>query len=123
MYVCLSVRTCVFLFLSVCLSEHAHVSVCLSEHAHVCSFPCACSDRQTDRNINTHVLTDRQTDRQCILARVCQVRIQRGDRGSGPPLGKSQVIWVSIRNKLLDPPPLEKVGPPPLENVGPPLEP
>ena len=36
--------------------------VCLSEHAHVCSFPCACSDRQTDRNINTRVLTDRQTD-------------------------------------------------------------
>ena len=64
MSVCLSVRTCVFLFLSVWLSEHAHVSVCLSEHAHVCSFPCACSDRQTDRNINTHVLTDRQTDRQ-----------------------------------------------------------
>ena len=52
-----------------------------------------------------------------------QVRIQRGDRGSGPPPGKSQVIWVSKGNKQLDPPPLEKVGPPPLENVGPPLEP
>ena len=42
-----------------------------------------------------------------------------GDRGSGPPPppGKSQVIWVSIRNKQLDPPPpLVKVGPPPLEN-------
>ena len=52
------------------LSEHAHVSICLSEHAHVCSFPCACSDRQTDRNINMHVLTDRQTDRQYILASV-----------------------------------------------------
>ena len=26
-----------------------------------------------------------------------------GDRGSGPPSGKSQVIWVSIRKKL-DPP-------------------
>ena len=40
---------------------HMYPSVCLSEHAHVCSFPCARSDRQTDRNINTHVLTDRQT--------------------------------------------------------------
>ena len=40
-----------------------------------------------------------------------------------PPPGKSQVIWVSVGNKQLDPPPpLEKVGPP-LENVGPPLEP
>ena len=54
---------------------------------------------------------------------VKQVQIQRGDRGSGPPPpGKSQVIWVSIGNKQLDP--LEKNGPPPpLENVGPPLEP
>ena len=40
---------------------------------------------------------------------------REGDRGSGPPPppGKSQVIWVSIGNKQLDPPPLEKVGPPP----------
>ena len=46
-------------------------SVCLNMHTDdVCSFPCACSDRQTDRNINTHVLTDRQTDRQYILASV-----------------------------------------------------
>ena len=54
-----------------------------------------------------------------------QVRIQRGGQGvrTPPPPGKSQVIWVSIGNKQLDPPPLEKVGPPPLENVGPPLEP
>ena len=40
------------------------------------------------------------------LCRLCwQVRIQRGGggRGSGPP-GKSQVIWVSIGNKHLDPP-------------------
>ena len=45
-----------------------------------------------------------------------------GVGGPDPP-GKSQVIWVSIGNKQLDPPPpLEKVGPP-LENVGPPLEP
>ena len=44
-----------------------------------------------------------------------QVRIQRGgDRGSGPPPGKSQVIWVSIGNKQLDPPPLpwKKLDPP-----------
>ena len=50
-----------------------------------------------------------------------------GGGGQGvrtPPPGKSQVIWVPIGNKQLDPPPLEKVGPPPpLENVGPPLEP
>ena len=32
-----------------------------------------------------------------------------GDRGSGP-LGKLQVIWVSIGNKQLDTP--EEVGPP-----------
>ena len=50
-----------------------------------------------------------------------QVRIQRGGQGVQTPPGKSQVIWVSIGNKQLDPPPLEKVGPP-LENVGPPLE-
>ena len=47
-----------------------------------------------------------------------------GGQGARPPPGKSQVIWVSIGNKQLDPPPpLEKVGPPPLENIGPPLEP
>ena len=48
------------------------LSVCLSEHAHGKEHTCACSDRrihvhvqtdrQTDRNKNTHVLTDRQTD-------------------------------------------------------------
>ena len=52
--------------------------------------------------------------RQLLSSADKQVRIQRGDRGSGPPPGKSQVIWVSIGNKQLDPPP------PPLENVGPP---
>ena len=46
------------------------------------------------------------------------MRIQRGGgQGIRTPPGKSQVIWVSIGNKQLDP--LEKVGPP-LENVGPP---
>ena len=44
-----------------------------------------------------------------------------GGPGGPDPPGKSQVIWVSIGNKQLDPP-LENVGPP-LENVGPPLEP
>ena len=29
---------------------------------------------------------------------------ERGDRGSGPPPGKSQVIWVSKGNEQLDPP-------------------
>ena len=37
---------------------------------------------------------------------------ERGTGGLDPP-GKSQVIWVFIGNKQLDPPPLEKVGPPP----------
>ena len=48
-----------------------------------------------------------------------QVRIQRGVRGQDPP-GKSQVIWISIGYKQLDPP--GKVGPPPPhppENVDP----
>ena len=44
-----------------------------------------------------------------------------GDRGSGPPPGKSQVTWVSIGNEQLDP--SWKKLDPPLENVGPPLEP
>ena len=36
-----------------------------------------------------------------------------GGQGVRTPPGKSQVIWVSIGNKQLDPPPpLEKVGPP-----------
>ena len=56
-----------------------------------------------------------------------QVQIQRGeDRPEGlDPPGKSQVIWVSIENKQLDPPPPpgKSWTPPPLENVGPPLEP
>ena len=46
-----------------------------------------------------------------------------GDRGSGPPPGKSQVIWVSIGNKRLDPHWKKLDPPPPLENVGPPLKP
>ena len=41
------------------------------------------------------------------------VRIQRGDRGSGPP-GKSQVIWVSIEISIWTPPPPQnKLDPPP----------
>ena len=41
-----------------------------------------------------------------------QARIQ-GDRGSGPPPpGKSQVIWVSIGNKQLDPLPWKKLDSP-----------
>ena len=40
-----------------------------------------------------------------LLFVVSQVRIQRGDRGSGPPPppGKSHVICLSIGNKQLDP--------------------
>ena len=33
-----------------------------------------------------------------------QVRIQREGQGVRTPPGKSQVIWVSIGNKQLDPP-------------------
>ena len=41
------------------------------------------------------------------------VRIQRGGGGTGgpDPPGKSQVIWVSIGNKQLDPPG-KKLDPP-----------
>ena len=51
-----------------------------------------------------------------------QMGIQRGGGGQGvrTPPGKSQVIWVSIRNKQLDPPGKSWTS---LENVGPPLEP
>ena len=48
-----------------------------------------------------------------------QARIQRGTGVPDPP-GKSQVIWVSIGNKQLDP--WEKLDPSPLEKVGPPPE-
>ena len=55
------------------------------------------------------------------------MRIQRGDRGSGPPPWKIS----SYMGLAIGPPPLEKVGPPPppppppppLEKVGPPLAP
>ena len=46
-----------------------------------------------------------------------------GGTGGLDPPGKSQVIWVSIGNKQLDPPWKELDPPPPLENVGPPQEP
>ena len=49
-----------------------------------------------------------------ILILPTQVWIQKGGQGVWTPPAKSQVIWVSIGNKQLDPPPpLEKVGPPP----------
>ena len=38
------------------------------------------------------------------LTKLFQVRIQRGGQGVRTPPGKSQVIWVSIGNKQLDPP-------------------
>ena len=43
-----------------------------------------------------------------------------GAGGLDPPPGKSQVIWVSIGKKQLDPPGKSWT---PLENVPPPLEP
>ena len=52
-----------------------------------------------------------------------QVRIQRGGTGGPDPPWKSQVTWVSIGNKQLEPPWKRLDPPPPLENVGPPLEP
>ena len=47
----------------------------------------------------------------------CESRGGGGRAGGPDPPGKSQVIWVSIGNKQLDPPgnsgtPLENVGPP-----------
>ena len=36
-----------------------------------------------------------------------------GETGGPDPPGKSQVIWVSIGNKQLDPPPWKKLPPPP----------
>ena len=43
-----------------------------------------------------------------------QVRIQRGGQEvRTPPPGKSQVIWVSIGNKQLDPPVKSWIPPPP----------
>ena len=47
----------------------------------------------------------------------------KGGSGGPDPPGKSQVIWVSIGFKLLNPPGKSWTPPPPLENVGPPLEP
>ena len=41
-----------------------------------------------------------------------------GGRGSGPPPGKSQVIWISLEINIR-----KKLNPLPLENAGPPLEP
>ena len=49
------------MFLSVCLSEHAHGKEHTSAFSDRQTDTCACSDRQTDRNKITHVLTDRQT--------------------------------------------------------------
>ena len=48
-----------------------------------------------------------------------------GGTGGPDPPGRSQVIWVSIGKKQLDPPPLKKLDPSAhLENVGPaPMEP
>ena len=42
----------------------------------------------------------------------CGSRVGGGGRGSGPPSGKSQLIWVSIGNRQLDPPPWKKLDPP-----------
>ena len=39
-----------------------------------------------------------------VAAWMGQVRIQRGGQGVRTPPGKSQVRWVSIGNKQLDPP-------------------
>ena len=53
-----------------------------------------------------------------------QVRIQRGGGGGlDPSPGKSQVMWVSIGNKPLDPTLLKKVGPPPWKILDPPPPP
>ena len=82
------------------------------------------------------------TDRECIQGRTQDSNFQGGGGGGGggqvfpgdgkcgsrgggqgdrtpPPPGKSQVIWVSLGNKQLDPPGISWN---PLENVGPPCE-
>ena len=61
-----------------------------------------------------------------VVKAILQVRIERGDRGSGlPPPWKITSYKGFYRNKLLDPPPPGKswTPPPPLENVVPPLDP
>ena len=61
------------------------------------------------------------THEECSSVSKCESR--GGDRGSGPPPpGKSQVIWVSIGNKQLDPPG-KSWTPLPLKNARPPPEP
>ena len=56
------------------------------------------------------------------VSRLCPLTSADPEGGTGgpdsSPPGKSHVIWVSIGNMQLDPPP-----PPPLENVGAPAEP
>ena len=72
------------------------------------------TENTTHRRLNGKKLSPAGRDSKCG---------SRGGQGDlTPPPGKSQVIWVSIGYRQLDP--LEKVGPPPpLENVGPSLEP
>ena len=43
----------------------------------------------------------------------CTSADPEGGQGVRTPSGKSQVIWVSIGNKQLDPPPWKKLDPPP----------
>ena len=54
--------------------------------------------------------------------KICFKCYSRGGTGGPDPPGKSQVIWVSIGDKQLEPP-WKKLDPLPLENVRPPLEP
>ena len=46
-----------------------------------------------------------------------------GRQGVRNPSGKSQIKWVSIGNKQLDPPPPPRKKMDPLEKIGPHLEP
>ena len=52
-----------------------------------------------------------------LLVEIASADPEGGSGGPDPP-GKSQVIWVSIVYKQLDPPPLEKSWTP-LENLEP----
>ena len=78
---------------------------------------CFCFGFKYLNNETNRVSPLRQTNN---FEHIIQVLIQRGGQGIWTPHGKSQVIWVSIGNKQLDPP-WKKLDP--LENVGPPPEP
>ena len=77
--------------------------------------------------LNSHLLTLKAHTTKKSYAELFEAKCgSRGGGGGGrgpEPPGKSKVIWVSILNKQLDPPPPTGKSWTPLENVGYPLEP